>query len=91
MREGEAPSFFNPIEASALVDLLAGLLAYKPVPGRPPAVKMDDIGVIATYRKQVRSDMFVTRMMPVSNCATWSRLKPVQIFDRADSGSEKHL
>ncbi|KAK9829778.1 hypothetical protein WJX72_007868 [[Myrmecia] bisecta] len=51
MREGEAPSYFNPLEAAALVDLLAGLLAPRPGVG---GVSEDDIGVIATYRKQAQ-------------------------------------
>ena len=51
MREGEAPSYFNPVEASVLVGLVEGLLqqhARSAVGVRP-----GDIGVIATYRKQV--------------------------------------
>lgn len=53
MREGEAPSYFNPIEATALVDLVEGLInQHKQAVGRP-AVSPNDIGVIATYRKQV--------------------------------------
>ena len=53
MREGEAPSYFNPIEAAALVELLEGLLKQHQTKARRPAVVQDDIGVIATYRKQV--------------------------------------
>ncbi len=48
MREGEAPSYFNPIEAASLVDLVSGLLAqHQATPGRP-GVAVEDIGVIAT-------------------------------------------
>ena len=53
MREGEAPSYFNPIEAAALVELLEGLLKQHQTKVGRPAVVQDDIGVIATYRKQV--------------------------------------
>ena len=52
MREGEAPSYFNPVEASALVDLLEGLLKQQQGQATP-GVTQNDIGVIATYRKQV--------------------------------------
>ena len=52
MREAEAPSYFNPIEATALVDLVEGLInQHRQAAGRP-AVTPNDIGVIATYRKQ---------------------------------------
>eukprot|EP00887_Chlorella_sp_A99_P008046 scaffold12.g8046.t1 len=50
MREGDAPSFFNPIEASVLVGLVTGLLA-----AAGGGVTPDDIGVIATYRKQAHA------------------------------------
>lgn len=52
MREGEAPSYFNPMEATATVELIEGLLKQQ-VKAGPAAVTQDDIGVIATYRKQV--------------------------------------
>lgn len=50
MREGDAPSYFNPLEAGALVDLVAGLLVQHA--GSSLGVVAADIGVIATYRKQ---------------------------------------
>ena len=53
MREGEAPSYFNAIEAAALVDLVQGLLDQHRATTGKPAVALEDIGVIATYRKQV--------------------------------------
>jgi hypothetical protein len=53
MREGEAPSYFNPIEATALVDLVEGLINQHRQGAGRPAVSPNDIGVIATYRKQV--------------------------------------
>jgi hypothetical protein len=53
MREGEAPSYFNPVEASVLVGLVAGLLQQHA--RRAAGVRPGDIGVIATYRKQVVS------------------------------------
>lgn len=53
VREGEAPSFFNAEEAAALVALVEGLLAQTQRGGRA-GVQPNDLGVIATYRKQVR-------------------------------------
>lgn len=50
MRDGEAPSYYNPVEASTLVRLLQGLLSHDTGSGR--GVTMKDIGVIATYRNQ---------------------------------------
>ena len=50
MRDGEAPSYYNPVEASTLVRLLQGLLSYNTGSGR--GVTTQDIGVIATYRNQ---------------------------------------
>lgn len=52
MREGEAPSYFNAEEAAALVGLVEGLLAQTSMGGRK-GVQPNDLGVIATYRKQV--------------------------------------
>lgn len=52
MREGEAPSYFNAEEALALVGLVEGLLAQTRSKGRD-SVQPNDLGVIATYRKQV--------------------------------------
>lgn len=51
MRDGEAPSYYNPVEASTLVRLLQGLLSYHTGGGR--GVTVQDIGVIATFRNQV--------------------------------------
>lgn len=50
MRDGEAPSYYNPVEASTLVKLLQGLLAHDTGIGR--GVTVQDVGVIATYRNQ---------------------------------------
>ncbi|GAQ82685.1 Silencing defective protein SDE3 [Klebsormidium nitens] len=47
MREGEAPSYFNPLEAERLVNLLAGLL-------QRGNITTADVGVMAPYRKQVQ-------------------------------------
>lgn len=47
MRDGEAPSYYNPVEASTLVRLVQGLLSYSGA-----GVSVQDIGVIATYRNQ---------------------------------------
>ncbi|GAB4815315.1 hypothetical protein N2152v2_002361 [Parachlorella kessleri] len=54
-REGEAASYFNPIEASVVVDLVQGLL------GSGAGVVPDDIGVMATYRKQVQKVRLLLR------------------------------
>lgn len=53
VREGEAPSYFNAVEATVLVELVQGLLASTPKAGGR-GVEPDDLGVMATYRKQVR-------------------------------------
>ena len=53
VREGEAPSFFNAVEATVLVELIEGLLASAQKAGCR-GVKPDDLGGMATYRKQVR-------------------------------------
>ena len=50
MRDGEAPAFYNAVEATALVDLVVGLLQQA-----GNGVAANDLGVIATYRKQARS------------------------------------
>lgn len=55
MRDGEAPSYYNPVEASTLVKLLQGLLSYKTAGGQ--GVSVQDIGVIATYRNQVSKEL----------------------------------
>lgn len=54
MREGEAPSYYNPFEAEQLVALVTGLLSQHE---RTAAVTAADIGVICTYRKQVPGTM----------------------------------
>ena len=53
VREGEAPSYFNAVEAAVLVELVEGLLASTQKAGAR-GVRPDDLGVMATYRKQVR-------------------------------------
>ena len=64
MREGEAASWHNPVEASTLVDLLQGLLAYKsPHVSEGQAVGVKDLGVIATYRQQVSCQCFALDSM----------------------------
>lgn len=59
MRDGEAPSYYNPVEASTLVRLLQGLLLYNTGSGQ--GVTMQDIGVIATYRNQARFSVAATQ------------------------------
>jgi len=46
MREGESPSYFNPVETIKVADLISGLLKTN--------VTMEDIGVMAPYRRQVQ-------------------------------------
>ena len=55
---GEAPSYFNAVEAQALVELLAGWLARGAdageVGGRAgERLRVEDVGVMAPYRAQV--------------------------------------
>ncbi|KAI7838701.1 hypothetical protein COHA_007499 [Chlorella ohadii] len=54
-REGDAPSYFNALEASTVVELVVGLL------GAEAGVRADDIGVMATYRKQVQKIRLLLR------------------------------
>ncbi|KAL3141854.1 hypothetical protein ABBQ32_004519 [Trebouxia sp. C0010 RCD-2024] len=56
MRDGEAPSYYNPVEASTLVRLVQGLLSYSGA-----GVSVQDIGVIATYRNQVKKIRLLLR------------------------------
>lgn len=55
MREGEAPSFFNPIEAATVLQLIQGLL------DQAPEIQPTDLGVMATYRKQVQKIRLLLR------------------------------
>ena len=48
LREGDSPSFFNRIEAIALVKMISSLLKDKGV-----AINLQEIGVISPYYKQV--------------------------------------
>ena len=57
MREGEAPSYFNPAEATTLAELLSGLITQT-----GGAVRPDHLGVMATYRKQVRCHEQVSKL-----------------------------
>lgn len=63
MREGEAPSYFNAQEAAAVAELVAGLLeqSARGAKSGKPAVQANDLGIIATYRKQVRELCLVPR------------------------------
>jgi hypothetical protein len=60
LQDGDAPSYYNPQEVLVLAELLASLLgtptAAAAGAGAAPhaAVSVNDIGVIATYRRQVR-------------------------------------
>ena len=49
VREGEAPAFYNAMEAAAVADLASGVLQQA-----GSRVAANDLGVIATYRKQAR-------------------------------------
>ena len=50
MREGNSPSWFNPMEVVQVAKYLKSLLAIG-----EPVIKTSDIGVITPYRKQVCS------------------------------------
>lgn len=56
VQDGDAPSFYNPIEAEKLVELLLGLLYPDISDGLRfrNRVSPEHVGVICTYRKQVR-------------------------------------
>lgn len=49
VREGEAPAYYNAMEAAAVADLASGVLQQA-----GSRVAANDLGVIATYRKQAR-------------------------------------
>lgn len=50
LREGNSPSWFNPVEAVQVVKYLQSLRSDNNFP-----LKLTDIGVITPYRKQVRA------------------------------------
>lgn len=52
-REGEAPSWYNAIEAGVVVDLVSSLLKQGLVQSQGARVTPADVGVIATFRRQV--------------------------------------
>lgn len=56
MREGDIPSYYNPLEAAAIADLVQGLLNSKQA-----RVGLTDIGIMATYRRQVQSIRLLLR------------------------------
>ncbi len=70
MREGEAPSYFNAQEAAALAELVAGLLQQSAAAAKSgrPAVQPNDLGVIATYRKQARRQTWPPRLVRPGHC-----------------------
>ena len=50
VREGDAPAYYNAMEAAAVADLASGVLQQG-----GSRVAANDLGVIATYRKQART------------------------------------
>ena len=54
-REGEAPSWYNAVEAGVVVDLVSSLLKQGLANGA--GVRPADVGVIATFRRQVGSSV----------------------------------
>lgn len=56
LRESDAPSYFNPIEASTVVELIQGLIN-----STTAGVAPSDIGIMATYRKQVQKIRLLLR------------------------------
>ncbi|KAK9799412.1 hypothetical protein WJX73_005424 [Symbiochloris irregularis] len=75
MREGEGPSYFNPMEATVLVRLLRSLLQGSGASNgnaqqrqsQGARVTAGDIGVIATYRKQVQKIRMLLRECDLSS------------------------
>ena len=53
MQDGDAHSFYNPIEAATLVELVSSLLNQDSGQASVGRIQVEDIGVICTYRKQV--------------------------------------
>ena len=66
MRDGEAPSYYNPVEASTLVRLVQALLSYSGA-----GVSVQDIGVIATYRNQARPLLHMSAMQSRVHVLAW--------------------
>ena len=56
MHEADSPSWYNPVEASKIVDLIEALLNSETVD-----VEINDIGVIALYRQQVLKTRLMLR------------------------------
>ena len=52
-RDGDAPSWYNAIEAGVVADLVSGLLQQGSLNDSGTAIMQADIGVIATFRRQV--------------------------------------
>ena len=52
-REGDAPSWFNPVEAAAVADLVGGLLVQHAAAAG--GITPEGVGVMCTYRKQART------------------------------------
>jgi hypothetical protein len=59
VQDGDAHSYYNPLEAETLVDLVSGLLDQQRFVDRSNLnhISIEDIGVICTYRKQVSNEM----------------------------------
>ena len=53
-RDGDAPSWYNAVEAGVVADLVSGLLEQGQLGDAAGSNTQADIGVIATYRRQVR-------------------------------------
>lgn len=56
MREGNSPSWFNPVEAVQVIRYAQDLRKFSKHP-----VNLDDIGIITPYRKQVRKNQIHMR------------------------------
>ena len=52
-RDNDAPSWYNALEAAAVVDVVAGLMSH--------GLQVHDIGVIATFRRQVIKIRYLLR------------------------------
>ncbi len=65
MREGNSPSWFNPVEALQVMKYLQALVNH--TSASAPNITFDDIGIITPYRKQVGNHTCCTHHGTVGN------------------------
>jgi hypothetical protein len=78
VREGNSPSWFNPIEAAAVRDHVLSVLAH----GRRAGVRADDIGVVTPYHKQA---LKIRQLLSKSEATKGVKVGSVEVFQ----GGEK--